>query len=92
MADEVNENENGSEGNDAAQPGETKEQRFKRVAERRVNIVLKNFRLLCNLKSASYSSTSQQRDKIVSAIRSALGELEAAWAGEKPNKDAFSLD
>ena len=68
---------------------ETKREKFVRIAERRVTQTLDCYRLLANLKSGGYESTREMRQELISALRNGLEELEAIYAGEKPDKANF---
>ena len=67
-----------SEGQDAA-PGETKEQRFQRLATKRTQAALQKIRLLGNLTSSSYGYTPDQASKIIGALRAAVETVEAKF-------------
>ena len=67
-----------SEEQDVVQ-GETKEQRFQRLATKRPQAALQKIRLLGNLTSSSYSYTPEQAAKILGALRAAVGEVEAKF-------------
>ncbi len=67
-----------SEEQDVVQ-GETKEQRFQRLATKRTQAALQKIRLLGNLTSSSYSYTPEQAAKILGALRAAVGEVEAKF-------------
>lgn len=71
---------------------ETAEEKFTRIATRRVNKVLDDLRLLENLSSSAYKSTPLQREKIVSAIRDKLNQLEALFAGSKEDKNKSNFE
>jgi hypothetical protein len=71
---------------------ETPQERFVRVAQRRTNKILKEFKLLTNLKNPSnYKSTMSQRTEILAAIRTALEEVEYSWSGTKIDKKVFEF-
>ena len=56
----------------------TKEEKFVELAEIRVNRALHDLKLIGNLGNKSrYTSTTQQRNKIIKSLRSALKETEA---------------
>ena len=59
--------------------GETKEQRFQRLATKRTQAALQKIRLLGNLTSSSYAYTPEQAAKIISALREAVGTVEAKF-------------
>lgn len=61
-------------------PGETKEQRFGRLASKRTQAALQKIRLIGNLTSSSYSYTPEQATKIINALRAAVGEVEAKFS------------
>jgi len=67
-----------SEGQDAV-PGETKEQRFQRLATKRTQAALQKIRLLGNLTSSSYGYTPDQASKIIGALRAAVETVEAKF-------------
>ena len=67
-----------SEEQEAVQ-GETKEQRFQRLATKRTQAALQKIRLLGNLTSSSYGYTPEQAAKIINALRAAVGAVEAKF-------------
>ena len=69
---------------------EPKEVRFKRVAEKRVNRILENLRLLSNCSNKRmYSWSDDQLKKIWSVIDKEFKECKASFENKK--KDAFKL-
>ena len=59
---------------------ETKHEKFKRLAETRTNKALKSIELLENLANTSnYDYTREDYRKILTALRNALNNLEAAF-------------
>lgn len=60
--------------------GETKEQRFQRLATKRTQAALQKIRLLGNLTSSSYGYTPEQAAKIIGALREAVGTVEAKFS------------
>jgi len=71
--------------------GETKEQKFIRLATRRVNKVRKALDQIGLLGSASYASTDEQRDKVASAIRESMEFNLNRLAKTKTGKVDFKL-
>ena len=65
------------EGQETTVPGETKEQRFQRLATKRTQAALQKIRLISNLTSSSYAYTPEQAAKILGALREAVNALEA---------------
>ena len=70
---------------------ESANQKFVRIATRRVNQALDVYRLLSNLKAGGYKSTPDQREKIILALRQGLEELEYHFSGSKLDKTKFSF-
>ena len=71
---------------------ESKNDKFKRIAKRRVNRVLNEFRMLGNLKGSNYSSTKEQRNEMLNTIREAFFNLENYFAGDhKKEKMEFKF-
>ena len=82
-----------SEGPEAVQ-GETKEQRFQRLATKRTQAALEKIRLLTNLAGSSYAYTPEQAAKITGALRAAVDVVEAKFnrvRGTQPADTAFTL-
>ena len=74
--------------------GETKEQRFQRLASKRTQAALQKIRLLGNLTSSSYAYTPEQAGKIIGALREAVGTVEAKFnrvRGTKAPETTFTL-
>lgn len=57
-------------------PGETKEQRFKRLADKRVNAALIKIRLIGNLASSNYECTAEQVKKLTDALHNAVNDVD----------------
>lgn len=55
---------------------ESKEAKFRRLAERRINAALDKIRLIGNLASPQYSFAPEQVDKMVLALQEAVSEVE----------------
>ena len=82
-----------SEEQDAVQ-GETKEQRFQRLATKRTQAALQKIRLLSNLTSSSYAYTPEQAAKILGALRAAVDAVEAKFnrvRGSQNAETSFTL-
>ena len=74
--------------------GETKEQRFQRLAAKRTQAALQKIRLISNLTSSSYAYTPEQAAKILGALRAAVDALEARFnrvRGSQRAETSFSL-
>ena len=71
---------------------ESKSDKFKRLATKRVNTILNNVRLLKQLSNKNnYEFTDSERRKIFSSIRQALNEADDAFKGRDRTKDKFKL-
>ena len=57
-------------------PDESKEDRFKRLAEQRVAATLDKIRLIGNLATSQYSYSSDQVAKIFGALKEAITDVE----------------
>jgi len=71
---------------------ETAEDKFRRLAETRVNAIMQKIRILSNLAKPPYKFSEEQVDKIFQAIRAELVEVEEKFKkrGCKKTTD-FSL-
>ncbi len=66
---------------------ETKREKFVRLAENRMNSALKNIQLLANLSNTSaYDYTDEDVDKIIKALKVAVGDLEKSFAPTSRSK------
>lgn len=71
---------------------ETKDERFKRLAEKRTRKVLNEIRVLSNLSNKNlYEYTPEQLRKIFGAIRDLLIKAEARFKGEQKHESEFKL-
>ena len=71
---------------------ENKNERFKRLAEKRTRKVLNEIRVLSNLSNKSlYGYTPEQLRKIFGVIKEALGKAEARFKGEEKQEIEFKL-
>jgi hypothetical protein len=92
MGDEKILSENESEGEGTPPANETREQRFIRLANARVNKAIYHIRLIGNLTSASYESTPIQRKAIIDTLRKVFAEVEYHFGGTPvEDKNAFKL-
>ena len=74
--------------------GETKEQKFQRLATKRTQAALQKIRLITNLTSSSYAYTPEQAAKIIGSLRAAVDAVEAKFnrvRGTQPAETSFSL-
>lgn len=70
----------------------TKEERFKKVAGRRVQEILNKLRLLKNCANkGNYSYTEEQVNKIISTIDAEWKKVKSEFNNSKPKREEFSL-
>lgn len=73
-------------------PNETKEERFKRLAEQRVAATLDKIRLIGNLATSQYAYNGDQVAKIFQALKDAIGDVEDKFQRTlERKKDKFHL-
>lgn len=73
-------------------PGETKEDRFRRLAEQRVAATLDKIRLIGNLATSQYSYSADQVAKIFAALKDATADVEDKFHRTlERKKDKFHL-
>ena len=72
---------------------ENKNQRFKRLANTRVNKTIKSIELVGNLGNKSlYESTPQERKLIIKAINDAVNQMKSDLEGSSKKNEGFKLD
>lgn len=71
--------------------GETKEQRFKRLATQRVRVAIKRIELVGNLSSGNYAYTADDADKICGALEGAVNGVKEKFMGRKKKNEDFNL-
>lgn len=64
------------EENEMNVPEESKEDKFKRLAESRVNNAIAKIGLIGNLSSSSYGYNADQVEKIIAGLKAAVDEVE----------------
>ena len=73
-------------------PPESKADRFRRLANRRVPNALKALGYVENLaNAASYQYTDEQRDKIVTALDATVKRIKERFSGTKPAQQTFEV-
>lgn len=69
-----------------------KEEKFKELAEIRVNRALNDIKLIGNLGNKfRYSSTTEQRKKIITAIKAAVKDMESSLNNLSDEKAKWKL-
>lgn len=75
-----------------AEQKETKEERFRRLANARVNRALKSIRVIGNLANpGTYTYTDKQVGQIVRALRAEVKELQQRFNGGPDGSKEFEL-
>jgi hypothetical protein len=71
--------------------GESKSDKFKRLAAKRVVNAIQKIELITNLSASSYEYTPEQVEKIVTALQGSVDKVKAAFAKQKIEKTIFTL-
>lgn len=71
--------------------GESKSDKFKRLASKRVVNAISKIELIANLAAPSYEYTSEDAAKILAALQGSVDKVKAAFSKQKIGKTAFSL-
>ena len=73
---------------------EDKNKKFRRLAEKRVNVILDKVRILSNLSNTQlYSYSDTEVKKVFDTIRDSVKDAEVSFhRGEKESKEKFSFD
>jgi len=71
--------------------GESKHDRFKRLATRRVTNAIKKIELIGNLSGSGYEYTAEEVDKIFSALQQTLDSAKGSFSKSKLEEKKFVL-
>lgn len=71
--------------------GESKSDKFKRLASKRVVNAIQKIELIANLASSSYESTPEEVGKILAALQGSVDKVKAAFSKQKIEKTEFKL-
>jgi len=71
--------------------GESKSDKFKRLASKRVVNAIQKIELITNLSASSYESTPEEVTKILSALQGSVDKVKAAFSKQKIDKTVFKL-
>jgi len=71
--------------------GESKADKFKRLASKRVVNAIQKVELIANLSASSYESTPEDVAKILSALQGSVDKVKAAFSRQKIEKTDFKL-
>ena len=70
---------------------ETPKEKFVRLAQQRVSMALKYLGLVANLAGSGYERTSDQTDKIVTALETAVANVKDRFDGKTDSGGKFKL-
>lgn len=65
-------------------PAQKRQDRFLRVAERRLSIAVKRLRMLEPLAGPSYARTEEQKEYLLGVLREEMQRIERAFADKRP--------
>ena len=71
--------------------GETKSDKFKRLASKRVVNAISKIELITNLAGSGYEYTPEQVEKILTALQGSVDKVKAAFLKQKIEKTDFKL-
>ena len=71
--------------------GESKSDRFKRLASKRVVNATSKIELIANLAAPSYEYTPEEVAKILAALQGSVDKVKAAFSKQKIEKTVFKL-
>lgn len=71
--------------------GESKSDKFKRLASKRVVNAIQKIELIANLSASSYESTPEEVEKILNALQGSVDKVKAAFSKQKIDKTVFKL-
>lgn len=71
--------------------GESKSDKFKRLASKRVVNAISKIELIANLSASSYEYTPEEVAKILTALQGSVDKVKAAFSKQKIEKTVFKL-
>ncbi|MDD5423130.1 MAG: hypothetical protein PHT32_06910 [Candidatus Omnitrophica bacterium] len=71
--------------------GESKSDKFKRLASKRVVNAISKVELIANLAGSSYEYTPEEVTKILTALQGSVDKVKAAFSKQKIEKTVFTL-
>ncbi len=70
---------------------ESKHDRFKRLASKRVQNAIKKIELIGNLASPGYEYSEEDVEKIITAVQQTLDQVKDSFLKRKPKVQSFEL-
>lgn len=74
-----------------AEQVESKSDKFKRLATKRVKNAISKIELITNLTSSGYEYTPEEVEKILTALQGSVDKVKAAFSKQKIEKSDFQL-
>ena len=71
--------------------GESKSDKFKRLATKRVTNAISKVELIANLSGSGYEYTPEQVERILTALQGSVDKVKAAFSKQKIQKTDFRL-
>ena len=71
--------------------GESKSDKFKRLASKRVVNAIQKIELITNLAAPSYEYTPEEVAKILTALQGSVDKVKSAFSKQKIEKTVFKL-
>ena len=71
--------------------GESKSDKFKRLATKRVKNAISKVELITNLAGSSYEYTPEEVEKILNALQGSVDKVKVAFSKQKITKTGFEL-
>jgi len=71
--------------------GESKSDKFKRLASKRVVNAIQKIELITNLAAPSYEYTPEEVAKILTALQGSVDKVKAAFSKQRIEKTVFKL-
>jgi len=71
--------------------GESKSDKFKRLASKRAVNAISKIELIANLAAPSYEYTPEEVAKILAALQGSVDKVKAAFSKQKIEKSTFQL-
>lgn len=72
-------------------PGESKHDKFKRLATKRVTNAIKKIEIIGNLSGSGYEYANEEVDKIFSTLQQTLDNTKASFSKKKAEEKKFEL-
>ena len=71
--------------------GESKQDKFKRLASKRVSNAIQKIELIGNLSGASYECSVEDAEKIIAALQQAVDGVKGRFSKKAPEEKKFEL-